>query len=149
MNSNYTTGGYIESWCTKCELELGHTIIAMVNNLPKRVKCNTCSGDHNYRSNPSEKSRIKSKSPSRKAKAQVINYNEHLSRLTGGNFSNTRKYSINGNFKKDEVIDHSQFGIGIVLSIIQFTKMEILFKDGPKLLIQNREALAGTNDITL
>ena len=142
MNNNYTTGGYIESWCTKCELDLGHTIIAMVDNLPKRVKCNTCSGEHNYRTKPSEKSRAKSKSPSRKARAQEINYNEHLSRLTDSGFSNAKKYSTNGNFEKDEIIDHSQFGIGIVLSIIQINKIEILFKDGPKLLIQNREALA-------
>lgn len=149
MNSTYTTGGYIESWCTKCELELGHTIIAMVDNLPKRVKCNTCSGEHNYRSNPSEKSRTKSKNPSRKATAQKINYNEHITRLTGGDLSTARKYSITDNFEKDEVIDHSLFGIGIVLSIIQINKIKILFKDGPKLLIQNREALADSNAITL
>jgi hypothetical protein len=142
MIDNYTTGGYIESWCTKCELELGHTIIAMVDNLPKRVKCNTCGGEHNYRTKPSEKSRTKSKSPSRKARAQEINYNEHISRLTDSDFSNAKKYSTNGNFEKDEIIDHSQFGIGIVLSIIQINKIKILFKDGPKLLIQNREALA-------
>jgi len=142
MIDNYTTGGYIESWCTKCELDLGHTIIAMVDNLPKRVKCNTCNGEHNYRTKPSEKSRTKSKSPSRKARAQEINYNELISRLTDSGFSNAKKYSTNGNFEKDEIIDHSQFGIGIVLSIIQINKIEILFKDGPKLLIQNREALA-------
>jgi hypothetical protein len=149
MNSNYTTGGYIESWCTKCELALGHTIIAMVGNLPRRVKCNTCSGEHNYRTKPSEKSQTKLKSPSRKARVQEINYNEHISRLTGGDLSTARKYSINGNFEKDEVIDHPQFGIGMVLSIIQINKIEILFKDGPKLLIQNREALAGSSGITL
>lgn len=142
MINNYTTGGYIESWCTKCELELGHTIIAMVDNLPKRVKCNTCSGEHNYRTKPSEKNRTKSKSPSRKARTQELNYNEHISRLAGGEVLNAKKYSTNGNFEKDEIIDHSQFGIGIVLSIIQINKIEILFKDGPKLLIQNREALA-------
>jgi hypothetical protein len=142
MNNNYTTGGYIESWCTKCELELGHTIIAMVDNSPKRVKCNTCGGEHNYRAKPSEKSRTRPKSPSRKVRAQEINYNEHISRLTGGDLSNAKTYSINGNFEKDDVIDHSQFGIGIVLSVIHINKIEILFKDASKLLIQNREVSA-------
>lgn len=149
MNNTHTTGGYIESWCTKCELELGHTIVAMVDNLPKRVKCNTCSGEHNYRTRPSVKSRTKSKSPSRKAKAQEINYNKHISRLTGDDLSNAKKYSINGNFEKDEIVNHSHFGIGIVMSIIQTNKIEILFKDGPKLLIQNREAFSGSNAISL
>ncbi|MBI4697365.1 MAG: hypothetical protein HY758_00190 [Nitrospirae bacterium] len=145
MNNNYTTGGDIDSWCTKCGLELGHTIIVMADDLPKRVKCNTCSGEHNYRTGPSEKSRARSKSPSQKPKTQEIDFNEHISRLTGGDLSNAKKYSINGNFEKNEVIDHYKFGMGIVLSIIQINKIEILFNDGPKLLIQNIGALAGSS----
>ena len=142
MINNYTTGGYIESWCTKCELELGHTIIAMVDNLPKRVKCNTCSGEHNFRTKPSDKSRTKSVNPARKTRYKEASFNDHISRLTGGDLSSAKKYSIRGNFEKDEIIDHPQFGIGIVLSVIKTDKIEILFKDGHKLLIQNKEAAA-------
>jgi len=28
---------------------LAHTIISMVGTKPKRVQCNTCEGEHNYR----------------------------------------------------------------------------------------------------
>ncbi len=139
MINNYSAGGYIEAWCTKCKLELGHTIIFMVDNFPKRVKCNTCNGEHNFRTNPSEKSRTRPESPIRKTKSQEANYNEYISRLSGSDLSNAKKYSIKGNFEKDEIIDHPTFGIGMVLSVIQINKIEILFKDGPKLLIQNRE----------
>ncbi|MFV1975206.1 MAG: hypothetical protein ACC651_05620 [Candidatus Scalindua sp.] len=140
MINNYSAGGYIEAWCTKCRLELGHTIVAMVANFPKRVKCNTCNAQHNFRTKPSEKKRIKSKNSTQKIKSQEINYNESISRLTNSDRSNAKKYRIEGNFEKDEIIDHPKFGIGIVSSVIQINKIEILFKDGSKLLVQNKES---------
>ena len=143
MINNYTTGGDIEAWCTKCKLELGHTIIAMVGSSPKRVKCNTCNAQHNYRTKPSAKKETKSKKTARKRKSQEINYDEYLSRLTSCDPSNAKKYSIKGNFEKDEIIDHHKFGIGIVLYRIQINKIEVLFMDGPRLLIQNKEPEAG------
>ncbi len=144
MINNYTAGGHIEAWCTKCRLELGHTIVAMVANSPKKVKCNTCNSQHNFRAKPSEKKRIKSKKPLQRVKAPEINYDEFISRLTDSELSNAKKYRIEGSFEKNEVINHSRFGIGIVSSVIQSNKVEILFKDGPRLLVQNRESGLGT-----
>lgn len=138
MNENYEAGGYIESWCTKCKLELGHTIVAMVDNMPKKVKCNTCEGQHNYRAKSSETSRTKLKSVTRKIRVKGAIYEEYLSRLTGGNLTRARKYSFKENYQKDEILDHPKFGVGVVLAVIQANKMEILFKDGTKLLSQNQ-----------
>lgn len=138
MTDNYSTGGEIEAWCTKCKLELAHTIVAIVDNLPKKVKCNTCEGQHIFRNKPSEKSPAKVKTANKRAKAKETTYQEYLSRLAGGDLSSAKKYSLKGNFNKDEIIDHPTFGVGVVLSVIQANKMEILFKDGPKLLSQNQ-----------
>ncbi|MDQ2643863.1 MAG: hypothetical protein M3020_08625, partial [Myxococcota bacterium] len=44
-----SAGKEIDSWCTKCRLELGHRIVAMVGGAPKRVICLTCGSEHNYR----------------------------------------------------------------------------------------------------
>jgi len=138
MNENYQVSGYIEAWCTKCKLELGHTIVAMVDNMPKKVKCNTCEGQHIYRAKPAETNRTKLKNPTRKIRAKGAIYEEYISRLTGGDLSKARKYSLKENFQKDEILDHPTFGVGVVLSVIQAHKMEILFKDGTKLLSQNQ-----------
>jgi hypothetical protein len=138
MINSYSVGGDIDAWCTKCKLELGHTIIAMVDNLPKRVKCNTCNAQHNFRAKPVERSRAKTKSSTRKTRSKETTYEEYISRLTGGDPANSRKYNTKGNFEKDEIIDHLSFGIGIVLSVIHVNKIRILFKDGPRLLIQNQ-----------
>ena len=43
-------GSVVEAYCTKCKLVLDHTIVALKGAKPSRVKCNTCGGDHNYRS---------------------------------------------------------------------------------------------------
>jgi len=138
MNNSCAAGGNIDAWCPRCNLNSGHTIIAMVNNLPKKIKCDTCDEHHNLVAKPSGKSRIKSKSPTRKSTSKEATYQEYLSRLTGGDPANSTKYNIKGDFKKDEIIDHLSFGIGIVLSVIQLNKIKILFKDGPRLLIQNQ-----------
>ncbi len=138
MIKTYTVGESVEAWCTKCKLELEHTIIAMVENVPKKVKCNTCGGQHNYRLKPAERSRTVSRKTTRKVKSHEASYNELNEKLTGGDLSHARKYSMQGNFKKDEILDHPTFGIGIVTAVIQSHKMEIIFKDGPRLLSQNQ-----------
>jgi len=73
-----------------------------------------------------------------KARYREAAYKEHLAQLTGAGPVDSRKYNTKGNFKKDEIIDHLKFGVGIVLSVIHSHKINILFKDGARLLIQNQ-----------
>ena len=138
MNKTYSAGENIEAWCPICNLKSGHTIIAIVNNSPKRIKCNTCDEHHNLSAKKSGENRTKKKSLTRKTGSREATYQEYLSRLTGGNTANSIKYNIKGNFNKDEIIDHLSFGIGIVLSVIRSDKISILFKDGPRMLTQNQ-----------
>jgi hypothetical protein len=138
MINRHTGGGDIEAWCPRCNLKSGHTIIAIVDNSPKKIKCNTCDEYHNLSAKPSGKSRTKSKSSNLKTRSKETTYEEYISRLRGDDPANSRKYNTKGNFEKDEIIDHLSFGIGIVLSVIQVNKIKILFKDGPRLLIQNQ-----------
>ena len=44
-----TAASEIDSWCTKCRMDLGHRIVAMVGGAPKRDVCLTCGSEHNYR----------------------------------------------------------------------------------------------------
>lgn len=137
MTEQYAVGEYIVAWCTKCKLELGHTIVAMVENAPKRVKCNTCNGEHNYRTAPSERSRTATKRVRRRVRSPEAEYHERMSRLSGDRLSHAKKYTTSGNFEKDDLMDHPTFGTGIVTTVIHRNKVEVFFKDGPKLLAQN------------
>ena len=49
------TGGEIDAYCTKCKLDLGHRIIAMVGDAVKKVECKTCNSHHLYRRPKSER----------------------------------------------------------------------------------------------
>ena len=137
MTNDYSVGGYIDAWCTKCKLELGHTIVALVDNFPKKVKCNTCQGQHNYRTGTAERSRTTTAGTARKRKAKESAYEKYLALLKEADVEHAKKYSMNDNFEKGQVMDHSRFGTGIVTAVINTNKIEILFKDGTKLLGQN------------
>ncbi|MFQ5589196.1 MAG: hypothetical protein ACE5F7_10185 [Nitrospiria bacterium] len=131
MTTQYEVGNDIVSWCTKCKLMLDHKIVALVDNFPKKAKCKTCNGHHNYRDKAPQKSTTSRKS--KKSEYEIL-----LSQVEGDDFSGAKKYSLKGNFKENQMVDHATFGIGFILSVIERNKVEILFKDGPKRLVQNR-----------
>ena len=47
--ATYRVGGEVDATCTRCRMELAHTILAMVGQKIARVRCNTCGSDHVYR----------------------------------------------------------------------------------------------------
>jgi hypothetical protein len=137
MTNSYSAGEDIESWCTKCKLELGHTIVAMVGNLPKRVKCNTCNSLHNYRAKPVEKGSARTRASGQKRTSRGKTYKDYLALLTEADRSNPRAYSIKSTFRENDVIEHPKFGTGLVLPTVKDNKIEVIFENGPKLLIHN------------
>lgn len=139
MTNTLETGGEIDAWCTKCKLHLTHTIVAMVDGVPRRITCKTCGGQHNYRPDPPERDPIKTKGPSRKRGTRDAHHGEYLAKLEASDPSLARKYSLQGTFAKDELVDHPRFGTGIVLSVPSAGRVEILFKDGVRLLGQNQD----------
>ncbi|MFY0576846.1 hypothetical protein ACN28S_23190 [Cystobacter fuscus] len=52
MATQLKVGGEVDAFCTRCRLTLAHTILAMVGTKIARVRCNTCNGDHAFRSAP-------------------------------------------------------------------------------------------------
>src|SRR5512147_1411968 len=42
-------GGEVDAFCSKCQLLLAHTVIAMVGAVPVKVECNTCRAVHKFR----------------------------------------------------------------------------------------------------
>ncbi|MBL7031806.1 MAG: hypothetical protein ISR97_01335 [Nitrospira sp.] len=134
MTNSYSAGEDIEAWCTKCKLELGHTIVAMIGKLPKRVKCNTCNSLHNFRAEPAKK-----RTSGQKTKSRGKTYKDYLTLLIEADRSNARAYSIKSTFRENDVIEHPKFGTGLVKSTVKSNKIEVIFEDGPKLLIHNME----------
>jgi hypothetical protein len=143
-----TAGSEIDAWCTKCRMDLGHRIVAMVGGGPKRVICQTCGSQHNYRAPRSAVSergaRPRSagnsgKAPSvprvtQKAKAEAERVNDWESRIAGQRVDAFTRYSMDQHFQRDQLILHSKFGEGYVMDVLEDGKVNIMFRDGPKTL---------------
>lgn len=133
----YRTGGEIDSLCTKCRMTLAHTILAMVSGRPARVQCNTCGGQHAYRSaTPAEATRraapSSSASQSRPRRAPV--FEELLakhSNAVGRTYSPRELYAV------DELVVHPTFGRGVVSSV-RADKIEVTFRGAVRTLIHGR-----------
>ncbi len=133
-------GKDVDSYCGKCKMTLAHVIIAMKETKIARVQCKTCHGLHAYRGDPSLKAtksasrrRVKSKLSKPQLTAdqfEIVMHNRDIARA--------RKYRITETFTDTDVIDHKRFGLGAVLRCLQDSKIEVLFRDGTKLLVHSR-----------
>ena len=142
----YSPGDEIDSWCTTCKLVLGHRVVALVDGKVDKVICSTCNKKHKYRPNP-PKSRAKKKATNadgtpkkrvtrRRTKDPAVIWEETLG---DRDLSNPSPYSFNGLFKESELIDHKKFGCGLVMRLMGEGKMEVLFKEGTKVLVCGEE----------
>lgn len=143
-----SAGDEVDSWCTSCQLMLAHRVVALVDGKPEKVICKTCDRRHKYRPNPpksrtkkaktgstSKKKTTKKKTTRTRRKAPETIWQEALAEK---DMSAAKAYSMAGQFQQDDIIDHTQFGYGLVKEVRAEGKMEVVFKEGTKLLVCDR-----------
>jgi hypothetical protein len=149
MATIHKVGGEVDAFCTRCRLTLAHTILAMVGTKIVRVRCNTCGGDHAFRSapgttdKPSPSSRASGGASSSRAprasrptaeEKVIISFEEQLA---GKDLANAPRYSPKDTYKVDQVIQHPTFGLGLVTAV-RGEKVDITFKSETKTLVHGR-----------
>jgi hypothetical protein len=132
-------GGEVDALCTKCELVLAHTVIAMVGATPVKVECNTCHGVHKYRT-PAGAPRRDGPSKPRAARAPraevtIVAFDELLA---DKRVSAAAPYSPKRTYAVDDVVDHPIFGRGFVSAVRDGGKIEVTFRSDVKILIHGR-----------
>lgn len=132
-------GGEVDALCTKCELVLAHTVIAMVGGSPVKVECNTCHGVHRYRVSAASKERSGPPKPraaraSRKA-VPTISFEELL---VSKRVAAAAPYAVKRTYGVDDVVDHPTFGRGFVSAVRDGGKIEVTFRSDVKVLIHGR-----------
>lgn len=136
-------GQEIICFCSSCNLELRHVIVAHKsgNSGPiAKVRCNTCSKIHAYRTSPSEREAAAAKAKRANAKprekVQVIPVEvEWREQLRSREGSPTHAYLPTKEFKVGDVIDHPSFGCGVVRTMKDGNKFEIIFQRDVKTLV--------------
>ena len=149
MATQHKVGGEVDAFCTRCRLTLAHTILAMVGTKIARVRCNTCNGDHAFRSAPgsTDKPSTSSRSSSggsstpRAPRASrssedkvIISFEEQLA---GKDIASAPRYSPKDTYKVDQVVQHPTFGLGLVTAV-RGEKVDIAFKSEAKTLVHAR-----------
>ena len=126
--SKMSAGDPIEARCTKCRTITNHIIVAMKDDKPTKVECNTCKGQHLYRKPKAAPQTAATKAANAKL-AEQKKWTELQSQLEG---QSAKKYSMDEKYKINSVIKHTKFGLGLVQRLTGTRKMEVLFEDGLK-----------------
>ena len=48
-------GDTLDDYCSRCKRSMDHSVVSMVGDEVKKVRCRTCDSEHNYRHNRSNK----------------------------------------------------------------------------------------------
>ena len=141
MASQITTGKDVLSYCTKCKLNLSHTIVAMKDEKSiAKVQCNTCKSTHSYKDpsvSTANKTRTKSTATKKTGNTKIISISDLWMEQLNKTTSKSQPYTIDHKYKEGDVIDHSKFGPGIVQST-KATTMEVVFRHEIKTLVHNK-----------
>jgi hypothetical protein len=143
-----TAGGEIDAYCTRCRLDLGHRIVAMVGGAPKRVICQTCNSEHNYREpktlKPASSVFIRNKKSepkptaaqrvTQKARAEQERHDTWATRALGKPLDAFTKYQMDRHFREGELVLHSKFGEGYVDQVLDGGKVSVMFRGGARTL---------------
>ncbi len=142
-------GSEIDAYCTKCRMDLGHRIVAMVGPAPKRVECQTCGSHHNYRApktarekREAAKTRTTRQTSTQRvtlaAKAESERRSEWERRILGQAATAFTRFKITETFEPDQLVIHKKFGEGYVVELLENDKLSIMFADGAKTLVHGR-----------
>ncbi len=152
MSKALSTGGECDAWCTKCKRDTLHNIVAMdaTGKTPVQVECRSCKGTHKYKApkdspapaaakktaTPKAKSTTKksaAKSPAAPTPAALYKRWEELVGKRAG--TTAQRYKVTAGYGADDVIEHTQFGLGFVTEELGWNRIKVLFQDAERTLL--------------
>ena len=137
MEKKPAEGEHTVSYCTKCKLDLGHTIVVMTGDKIAKVKCETCGDEHNYRDRSKKKTPVKKAGSTVKkvtsTKSIEQRWEEAMAKAKGSDIG----YDMSGAYKVNNIVLHPTFGRGVVQEVFD-KKMSIVFQDKERILITSR-----------
>lgn len=125
-------GGETPSMCMRCKKPTEHIIVSMVQDRIAKVQCKSCGGQHRYR-DPEAPLKPPGKRLGKVSPEEV--WGKAMNPVTP---QKKIPYTFSGHFKVSDLIDHTTFGLGVVTHLLAGDKIQVLFKDGEKILIARR-----------
>lgn len=129
-----SAGNEVLAYCGKCKLKLAATIVVMkTDEIPDKVKCNTCKSTHAFKDSASKRRVI----PSSKGKGKKATSTDIWADKVKHSTEASIKYSPKTNFEIGQLVDHPTYGTGVVERKIDNNKVEVLFEKTLKTLMHN------------
>jgi hypothetical protein len=131
-------GSDVEAYCTKCKMVLSHAVIAMQGLKPRRVRCHTCDGEHNFRATkPLGKASSKKTGKTTRKTTTKKTRQSWEEVMQEASAKPHKRYSMSGSFGEGDWIEHATFGLGCVQSFVAPNKITVRFADATRLLVCN------------
>ena len=138
-------GAEIEAFCPRCKAETTHVVASLMGEKIRRIKCRSCSSEHNYHRSLLLRQRLARSEEVPVARARRREEASSLSaarmfdeQMIGRNPTQAKVYLIKEKYYVEDLLTHSLFGIGLVMKIKEDEKIEVLFRSGAKVLAHNR-----------
>ena len=131
MQERYLAGDNIASYCTKCRINLDHTIVAMDGDAIVKVKCRTCGSAHKFR-NPAKAPKPRSTKASSGRVLRPLPEDRWEAALAGSK-GQSHPYNREAKYRVGDVVLHDRFGKGVVLKLYS-NKCDVLFQDQERLM---------------
>jgi hypothetical protein len=142
-----SVGKEIVCFCTRCKMDLGHTIMAMVGGSPARVVCRTCKSEHNYKpkrgvKEPGGAETVRrtvvgggARSPREKTVEKTVPVEVEWMKQLNASTKPMKPYAANESFTAGDRVSHPTFGEGVVQKLLYPNKIEVIFRMDIKTLI--------------
>jgi len=132
-------GADIDSYCGRigCKSVLAHVIHAMDGEKPGKVECKTCGAVHKYRAKAPGTRRASAKKATASKTPQTTE-SEYELKMADLDVSKAKKYDFKETYAEDDLIEHKMFGTGLVTGLVGIGKINIMFREGTKLMAHGR-----------
>ncbi|PLX98106.1 MAG: hypothetical protein C0623_13735 [Desulfuromonas sp.] len=128
-------GDWVKGRCTVCRDVTRHTVLAAEGEKLTLVRCNQCEDQHKFKSPPPSKAeKVVIAAARAKAKSEAADRERWAQMRPEMTDDRAKNYSMDGLFRKKDVIKHPVFGFGMVEKKAGPRKVEVLFADGRKVM---------------
>ena len=141
--SDKLIGQEIEAYCGKCKTDTIHLITAVTDDKITKLMCKTCNSYHQYRKpkgaqTEKETAAKKTLATEEKPKKRRARRDKWSRILNNAEEESAIQYAISDSYEVETAILHQKFGLGVVKNVIDSRKIEVLFRDGEKILAHGR-----------
>jgi hypothetical protein len=138
---HYVEGSVVDGFCPKCEAITEHTIIKVTKRSIRDVRCEACSFVHKYQKTAKSAAEATRKRKSRRKAQEIDEKAQAMAEWEASCLEHAgvepQDYDMGSAWEAGQVILHGTFGKGVVLKLISDRKIEVIFQNGRKRLIQN------------